>query len=247
MSFARQVWDNLSNVNVSQHVEKKNNLSYLSWAWAWGTLMEYYPESVYAFEPLQISADGTVEVWVSVTVSQGEKSLTRQMWLPVMDYRNKAIPNPNTFDLNKTRMRCLTKCLAMFGLGHYIYAGEDLPSEGSTRSIDPAFADRFSEIIKESNALAARLFEMQHPNETGELINSAPDGQKTKLKKTFGDLVKEGQSIIDGFVVDVKNMIDSEDDAGLSEFVGDCQPEVKRLIAAQLTQEEIEVLKRAKQ
>ena len=117
------IWKTLSAVDVSDHIEKKGNLSYLSWAWAWGVLMEKYPESEYEFaEPIYYS-DGTCEVWVSVTISEK----TRKMWLPVMDYRNKSIPNPTSRDISDARMRCLVKCLAMFGLGHYIYAGEDLP------------------------------------------------------------------------------------------------------------------------
>lgn len=67
-------------------------------------------------------------VYTTVTINDGELGeLTREMWLPVMDFKNKSMPNPTTFDINKAVMRCLTKNLSMFGLGLYIYAGEDLP------------------------------------------------------------------------------------------------------------------------
>lgn len=128
-SFAKSVWETLSKVNVNNHTEKKQNLTYLSWAWAWGTLMEYYPESEYEILPETTLANNTVECWVSLTIKEGDNSVTRKMWLPVMDFKNKAMPNPDSVMINKTRMRCLAKAIAMFGLGHYIYAGEDLPSE----------------------------------------------------------------------------------------------------------------------
>jgi hypothetical protein len=130
-SFAGKVWKTLSAVDVSAHIEKKMNLSYLSWAWAWGTLMDHYPMSSYEFEPPVILPDGTCEIWVTVTIADIGAQLKRKMWLPVMDHRNAAIINPDSRAINDTRMRCLTKCLAMFGLGHYIYAGEDVPRQKS--------------------------------------------------------------------------------------------------------------------
>ena len=125
--FPAQVWKTLAAVNVNEQTEKKQNLTYLSWAWAWQVLMEYYPQSSYEIHPEKTFADGSVEVSVSVTVSDGENSLTRYMWLPVIDHKNNAVKHPDAFVINKNKMRCLVKCIAMFGLGLYIYAGEDLP------------------------------------------------------------------------------------------------------------------------
>lgn len=125
--FPAQVWKTLAAVNVNEQTEKKQNLTYLSWAWAWQVLMEYYPQSSYEIHPEKTFDDGSVEVSVSVTVSDGENSLTRYMWLPVIDHRNNAVKHPDAFIINKNKMRCLVKCIAMFGLGLYIYAGEDLP------------------------------------------------------------------------------------------------------------------------
>lgn len=141
-NFAKTVWETLSTVNVNNHTEKKQNLTYLSWAWAWGVLMQYYPNSTYEILPDVSLADGSVECWVKLTVSDGEQSLTRKMWLPVMDFRNQAMTNPNSVAINKTRMRCLAKAIAMFGLGHYIYAGEDLPSEDDNTQSAPKPAPR---------------------------------------------------------------------------------------------------------
>tara|TARA_R110002072_G_scaffold144865_1_gene290940 strand:- start:5002 stop:5616 length:615 start_codon:yes stop_codon:yes gene_type:complete len=126
------IWTTLSQVDVSGRIEKKQNLSFLSWAWAWGTLMEHYPQAEYSFQEPESATDGSMMVFCTVTID----SLSRQMWLPVMDYKNKAIPNPNAFQLNTAKMRCLVKCLAMFGLGHYIYAGEDLPNAEADRQAE---------------------------------------------------------------------------------------------------------------
>lgn len=120
---AKQAWDTLSRVDCRDKIEKKGGLSYLSWAWAWGILMEHFPESTYEFLPEQTFGDGSMEVAVIVTIG----ACQRKMTLPVMDHRNNSIINPSSRQVNDARMRCLVKCLALFGLGHFIYAGEDLP------------------------------------------------------------------------------------------------------------------------
>jgi hypothetical protein len=117
------VWTTLSAIDVSKHIEKKGQLSYLSWAYAWGTLMTHYPDASYCYFEPNIDQNGTVEVEVELTI----EGITRRMWLPVMDHRNKAIVNPTSRDVSDARMRCLVKCIALFGLGFSLYAGEDLP------------------------------------------------------------------------------------------------------------------------
>lgn len=127
----------LLSINVNDHVEKKNGLTYLSWAWAWAEVLKIDPQATW--EHLEFNApdqqsdmllhmeDGTCMVGVQVRI----KDITRRCLLPVMDHRNKAIPTPNAFDVNKAQMRCLAKAIAMHGLGLYIYAGEDLPEGDS--------------------------------------------------------------------------------------------------------------------
>lgn len=119
----------LLELDVNAKTEKKGKLTYLSWAWAWSEFIKVYPEAKYNVKKnengVPIFGDKTMGFMVYTDVTVGE--LTHEMWLPVMDHKNKAIMEPNMFDVNKTIMRCLTKNLAMFGLGLYIYAGEDLP------------------------------------------------------------------------------------------------------------------------
>jgi hypothetical protein len=148
MTNKKSVWATLSSIDCSDKVEQKGKLTYLSWAWAWQTLMENYPDSTYEYsEPCSISND-TVEVHVSVTV----QGVTHSMWLPVMDNRNKAIVNPTTRDISDARMRCLVKCIAMFGLGIYIYAGEDLPETTKTMEVSPEQAAEIKALLEESGA-----------------------------------------------------------------------------------------------
>jgi len=120
---ARTPFDRLYSLDVSKHVEKKNNLSYLSWAWAVAELMKADPSANWTIHAPTVYPDGTM--MVACTVTAFDKPI--YMWLPVMDHRNKAIQNPNAFDINKNQMRCLVKAISCHGLGLYIYAGEDLP------------------------------------------------------------------------------------------------------------------------
>ena len=123
MSDFATIYSTLSQVDLSKFTEKKMGLTYLSWANAWDVMMAHYPTATFQTLPSETFSDGTVEVWVEVTVCDH----SRRMWLPVMDNRNNAIPNPSSRAVSDARMRCLVKCLSLFGLGLYIYQGEDLP------------------------------------------------------------------------------------------------------------------------
>ncbi|BAQ90084.1 rad52-like recombinase [uncultured Mediterranean phage uvMED] len=141
------VWETLSTINVSERVEKKYfknkktgreyGLSYLSWAWAWAEVKKRYPTASYEIHDDIFFPDNTVETRVSVTI----EDQTHMMWLPVMDFKNDAKVNPTSREVSDTRMRCLTKAIAMHGMGHYIYAGEELPegqlTEEEAKTNDP--------------------------------------------------------------------------------------------------------------
>ena len=138
------VFESLNSINVNEKTEKKDNLTYLSWAWAWQEFQKVCPTATYEILknesglPYFADESGAI-VYTQVTVDD----ITHEMWLPVMDGKNKAMKKEpykyltkygektvqayTMFDINKAIMRCLTKNLAMFGLGIYIYAGEDLP------------------------------------------------------------------------------------------------------------------------
>lgn len=139
-------FNTLNTINVGEHTEKKNGLTYLSWAWAWAELKKKYPNSYYTiYENANgwfYHTDGqTAWVKTGVTVVDEDNQVEHIEYLPVMDFRNKSIPvgNVTSFDVNKAIQRSLTKAVARHGLGLYIYAGEDLPE-------DPKFEELKAEI-----------------------------------------------------------------------------------------------------
>lgn len=127
-------FNKVSSIDVSKMTEEKNGLTYLSWAMAWKEFCKVYPNARYEIvkneKNLPYFKDDEVGYMVYTRVTVDE--LTHEMWLPVLDFKNKPMMKPNMFDINKTVMRCLTKNLAMFGLGLHVYTGEDLPSEDDT-------------------------------------------------------------------------------------------------------------------
>jgi len=125
-------FNELNNIDVSSKIEKKNGLSYLSWAWAWAELKKRHPDAFYTvYENSNgwfYHTDG-LTAWVKTGVTVN--GLEHIEYLPVMDFKNRSIPiaNITSFDVNKAIQRSLTKAVARHGLGLYIYAGEDLPEE----------------------------------------------------------------------------------------------------------------------
>jgi len=128
----------LLKINVNDHTERKGNLTYLSWAWAWAEVLKIDPAASWvahewADMPVCYLRNGTAMVKVSVEIKGDIKTCL----LPVMDNRNRSIADPDSFAVNTAIMRCLTKCIALFGLGLYIFAGEDLPEGGEKPEPDP--------------------------------------------------------------------------------------------------------------
>lgn len=130
MDEKKSVFSVLNAVNVNEHTEKKNGLTYLSWAWAWQEVKKRFPDAQYTIyereDGVNYWTDGRT-CWVKTGVTIG--GLEHIEELPVMDYRNAAIPldKVTSTDVNKAIQRSLTKACARHGLGLYIYAGEDLP------------------------------------------------------------------------------------------------------------------------
>ena len=143
----REKFQELYSLNVNDYVEKKQGLAYLSWSYAWAEFKKIYPDATYEVKKDDWGrcyfGDENIGYMVYTSVTAG--GLTYEMWLPVMDNNNKSlklnsytystrngdktVEAISSFDINKAVMRCLVKNLAMFGLGLYIYAGEDLPED----------------------------------------------------------------------------------------------------------------------
>ena len=177
MEETKSTFTVLNAINCNEHTEKKNGLTYLSWAWAWGIAKTNFPDASYTiYENAQgwnYHTDGrTAWVKTGVTIA-GQEHIE---YLPVMDTRNRSIPveSVTSFDVNKAIQRSLTKALARHGLGLYIYAGEDLP--------DAADDEARAEVKK------ARAAKKQASTDTGtltesqywQMVEAFAMGQKTK-------------------------------------------------------------------
>lgn len=167
MNKNKSVFETLFEINVNDHIEKKKDLTYLSWPYAWAEVKKKYPSATYKIHlfgekqlPYVFDENVGYMVFTDVTIND----LTHTMWLPVMDSANKTMKSisytystkfkkdipveaATMFDVNKTIMRCLVKNLAMFGLGLYIYSGEDLP-EIETEKISIKDANILKDIIR---------------------------------------------------------------------------------------------------
>lgn len=182
-------YEKLASINVNDKIEKKNGLSYLSWAWAVDQLMRADPMASWVYgEPIRWGET----VMVFCTVTAFGKPMTAQ--LPVMDYKNKAIPNPDAFQVNTAMQRCLAKAIALHGLGLYIYAGEDVPEEDNKISsvkeaakvAKKAIPDDRQQELQEMAIAAVNYWKQDNPDRMMELVREVEDNEE---KIYFWDLL----------------------------------------------------------
>jgi hypothetical protein len=192
----------LAAIDVSAHLEKKQTgsttLSYLSWAWAWDYFKKAYPDAKYEikeWEGKPYLFDEKTGYMVETSITAGGE--THIMWLPVMDGANHAMTDKpyqittkyktvdvnaaNMFDINKTIMRCLVKNMAMFGLGLYIYAGEDLPEAVETATQTP-------KITKKAAFVDPKHLALLNSAKTLEELDASVEKIKAELGDTFKDV-----------------------------------------------------------
>lgn len=196
-------FEDVFKINVNDRTEEKNGLTYLSWAWAWAEFKKAYPTAEYKIKRFENNLPYVYDektgymVFTEVTVD----GLTYEMWLPVMDGANKAmkaeeysyfvgkgerqvekwVDAATMTDINKAIMRCLVKNLAMFGLGLYIYAGEDLP-EGYKEPLDEGLVSEFVG-LGGTLEVAATYFKIPEDDVTNEHLRVLIDGKKKALAK----------------------------------------------------------------
>ena len=178
MSEQKSVFDTLNSINVNEHTEKKNGLTYLSWAWAWAEVKKKFPDAQYTIyerpDGVNYWTDGRT-CWVKTGVTIN--GLEHIEELPVMDYRNASIPleRVTSTDVNKAIQRSLTKACARHGLGLYIYAGEDLPESEQPPAPEPVKADSPAvavQVAKDMCATAMRAYK-QRSGKADKDINNA--------------------------------------------------------------------------
>jgi len=190
-------FEELNGINVNDYTEKKSvgygdkktSLTYLSWTYAWAEIKKRYPNATYEVKKFENNLPYVYDkatgymVFTSMTI----EGITHEMWLPVMDGANRAMKSePYTifnkevatatmFDINKTIMRCLVKNIAMFGLGLYIFAGEDLPEE--------------EQDLKEAEKKAPSVNTAEHFNSVMSLIDALTfenmEASKAKIRQLY--------------------------------------------------------------
>lgn len=235
--LAQDIWETLSTLDVNAHTEKKGQFTYLSWTWAWAAVKHNYPLATYSLLADQVYEDGTREVRVSVTI----EDLCHVMWLPVTDHRNNAIPNPNAFDVNTARMRCLVKCLAMFGLGHYIYAGESIPAPSG---LPDSIKDELLAAMHSNDALKfADLWDSIDEGLQTMFFDSFAQGHKSKQKQIVRDLLNLRKDIVDKYVDAILDCTEKQDIDGLKELVDELDGSTKKSVWSKLSDMERNAVK----
>lgn len=173
----------LNNINVNGKTEKKNGLTYLSWAWAWGEVKKLYPDATYTIyenaNGLFYHTDGKT-CWVKTGVTVN--GIEHIEYLPVMDYKNQSIPleRVTSFDVNKAIQRSLTKAVARHGLGLYIYAGEDLPEEEKEQAAKREDAFQRADVIHTCERCGNRIIDTK--NRSGEVWKAADIAEYSKKR-----------------------------------------------------------------
>ena len=200
-----EVWNRLSKLNVNDDKEKKGKFDYLSWADAWKSVQNNSDSASYTMDEDIVYPDTTREVRSTVTID----GVSHMMWLAVMDHNNRAIKNPDAAAINKSRMRCLVKTIAMHGIGLYIYAGEDLPD------VDPA------DLLVLKNHLGDEKGSYDPQDFSKNLINLIATYTKIEATKTgepvlprqrmtfLRELLEQNQTSIDELSDAFKEQIDS--------------------------------------
>lgn len=216
----------MAQIDCSEFIEKKGNLSYISWASAWHILCEKYPDASYEHHDWVERPNGEMMVFCTVTV--GNKSLKAH--LPVLDHRNNPVKNPNVFQINTSMQRCFAKAISMHGLGLYVYRGEDLPPEDEVdhyneaidRIDDPmAFHEYVHNLDEELQSLA---------------FNGAPKGEKSKFKEKWRITIADANKQFDEYVDFLREGVEEQDANKVYDLVSDFTPYESSIVWDRLTE-----------
>jgi len=130
-------FNELKKTDVSMYTEKKGRYTYLSWVYAVDQILTKDKNATWVYKPVEFFPDNTAMVYCDVNAF----GKTMSMQLAVKDNNHKAIKNPNSVDISNAMMRCLVKCIALFGIGLYLFAGEDIPPGDPSEMLELAFQD----------------------------------------------------------------------------------------------------------
>ena len=224
----------LSRKDVSAGIERKGNLDYLSWAYAWNALCEEHPDANFYFAEPATYPDGTVMVKAVVTV--GDK--THEMTLPVMNHRNQAIQNPNARDISDAQMRCLVKCIALFGLGIGLYLGD------LKHVVQHTDFEKAQQFINAGDYMALHEFiKGLSEKDQVELFNAAPMGTKTDFKNAHRATMKQAEEFLDSVVDAIGEAVQNDDSVLMAETIDELSTYERTAVWARLTPPQQEAVK----
>jgi len=231
-------FEKLYQVDVSEHIEQKGKFNYLSWTFAIEQLGKLHPEAIIKTKvnesgfPAFYAPNGQALVWITVEID----NVVRGQPYPVLDYRNQAVDNPDIFTINTSLQRALVKAIALHGLGLWIFSGEDLPPDAPhyTKEQKTTFDKKLG-----GEPLDFWLYLQIMPNETKlALYSSFEKGSVTAKKKQARDLESKGSILFADLTSALKDYIDSNDEAGVSEISMELGDTGKRLAFKQLNAEQ---------
>ena len=228
----------LSRKDVSKGVERKGNLDYLSWAYAWNALVEEYPDSTYYFgEPITFP-DGSIMVKAGVSV----RDITHEMQLPTMDHRNKAIQNPSARDVSDAQMRCLVKAIAMHGVGIGLYLGD------LKHVVDKSTYEKAEQFITAQDSMGFHEFVHKTLSEKEQVdtFNDAPPGRKTAFKNEWRALLKVADNFLDEVAAAIADATSAEDVSLLQETIGELSSYERQAVWGRLSPAEQDFVKQAR-
>lgn len=224
----------LSRKDVSAGIERKGNLDYLSWAYAWNALCEEHPDANFYFAEPTTYQDGSVMVKAVVTV--GDK--THEMTLPVMNHRNQAIQNPNARDISDAQMRALVKCISLFGLGIGLYLGD------LKHVVQHTDFEKAQQFINAGDYMALHEFiKGLSEKDQVELFNAAPMGTKTDFKNAHRATMKQAEEFLDSVVDAISEAVQNDDSVLMAETIDELSTYERTAVWARLTPPQQEAVK----
>lgn len=212
----KSVFETLNAVNCNEHTEKKGNLTYLTWAWAWAEVKKRYP---LAFFNIYENADGRPyfddgrTCWVKTGVTI--EGLEHIEYLPIMDARNNSIPleKVTSFDMNKSIQRSLTKAAARHGLGLYIYAGEDLPEGAEDAPAEPTPAPK-EKVAPAAPQASKQAYDPMPKDKYMKYVRAAANGETFKGRQmldVWREATNAGEEEVKQFLQDVAEITMNSD------------------------------------
>ena len=228
----------LSRKDVSKGIERKGNLDYVSWAFAWNALAEEYPDSTFYFGEPVTFPDGSMMVKAGVTV----RDITHEMQLPVMGLKNQALQNPNARDISDAQMRCFTKAIAMHGVGIGLYLGDlkhvvaESKFEKAEQLLTAQDASGFHEFVHVALDDAERV----------DIFNEAPAGRKTAFKSEWRALLKVANSFLDEVAAAITDAMSAQDVSLLEETISELSTYERRALWGRLSEAEQQFVKQAR-